>query len=341
MGKYADFRDKFFRDIYNDMVKRINQYQSIQRISNEPVRKRREGEFLAEQREVIKNFISKEEKARSILNKGLKLQQKDIESWWKRNIEFRRVKHNCMDRFDNLIAFAKKSEEILAKDNFGQKDSLILISEIEDEIKTMIHLSDEYSVKKYGYGILAFCQRNKSPLALAVLFLSLSSLAVYMLSNYNIVPRNTQTTQISFTLDDMRPFDWAQGAHYSYGFHTMLDRVVQHKSNLAGLQYNAYEDKRYGNTDANILEVQKGASLLIPDFMSKSLGDNIMIEVQALNRGETVIVIFQNNQIVLNIRFNQDKIAMTGANTYNYSNSQLKGMYHAIRLNLERLVNSN
>ena len=95
MGKYTDFRDKFFRDIYNDMVKKINQYQSIQRIKNDAVRSRREREFLEEQRQIIRNFISKEEKVRSILNKGLKRQQQDIESWWKRNIEFSaRVRKN-------------------------------------------------------------------------------------------------------------------------------------------------------------------------------------------------------------------------------------------------------
>ena len=82
-----------------------------------------------------------------------------------------------MDRFKNLIIFAKKVEEILYKNHFDEKDSQTLISEIEDEVRTMIHLSDNYEIRRYGEGILAFSQRNRSLIALAIMFLMISSMA--------------------------------------------------------------------------------------------------------------------------------------------------------------------
>ena len=155
------------------------------------------------------------------------------------------------------------------------------------------------------------------------------------------MPVNTQTIQSSFTQDDMHAADWAAGAHYSYGFHTMLDRIVNHKSSLRGLQYAAYEDQRYGNPDANILEINKGASVLLPSDMAKALGDNIILEVAALNRGETEIKIIQNGNIVLDVLFHQDKATNIGANSNGFTNPQLESMYHSIRLGIEKLVNTN
>ena len=197
--------------------------------------------------------------------------------------------------------------------------------------------------------VRAFCQRNKSRIALAVLFIFMSSLSVYVLSNYHLVPKNTQTTQVGFTVDDMHLEDWAAGDDYSYGFYTMVDRVVdtylgrkgQHKSYLEGLQYTAKEDKRYGNSDANILEIYKGAYLLLPDFMRTGLGNDITMEVQSLNRGELVVIIYKENKIILNLRFNQDKVATITTNSFDYSPSQLVQMYHYIRKGIEQRVNTN
>ena len=152
-------------------------------------------------------------------------QETTDEMKWNRE-SFIRVKSNCMDRFKNLIIFAKKVEEILYKNHFDEKDSQTLISEIEDEVRTMIHLSDNYEIRRYGEGILAFSQRNRSLIALAIMFLMISSMAVYTFSNYNIIPKNTQRQQVSFTADDMYASDWAAGAHFSYGFYIMIDRIV-------------------------------------------------------------------------------------------------------------------
>lgn len=341
MAKDAYYHQRFFKVLYRDMIRRMNQYKAIQQIENPELRRQRERRFLEEQRKIIRKFIGQEEYARGKLKEGLKHQQHDIEGWWKRYISFRRAKLNCINRFDNLIAFARKLEEILSKEKFDEKDSQTLISEIEFELNAIIHLSDDYEIRKYGQGILVFCKRNKSPIALTILFIFVSSAAVYIFTNYHLVPKYTQTAQVSFTLDDTHPYDWAQGAHYSYGFHTMLDRIVQHKSYLEGLQYRSYEDQRYGNQDANILEIDKGASLLLPDFMKSALGNNIVMEIQALNKGETVIVIFQDNSIILNVRFNQDKVASIGTNSYNFFNEQLEITYHTIRKGIENRVNSN
>ncbi len=338
-NKYV--HEKYFGVLYASMLRRIKQFKELQQIKEISERKKQELIFLDEQREIIKNFIRQEKSTRARLKEGLALQQGDIEGWWRRNIKFRRVKQNCIDRFNNLIAFAKKVEEIIDKDYFEQKDTQTLISEIEDEIKTIIHLSDDYEIKKYGEGILDFCKRNKSPITLAILFIFVSSLAMYTFSNYHIIPKNTQTVQVSFTLDNMHPYDWAQGTHWSYGFHTMLDRIVQHNSYLEGLQYRAYEDQRYGNQDANVLEIHKGASQLLPGSMRASLGENIFMEVVALNKGEVEIKIFQNGNIVIRILFNQDKVSNIGTNSYNFSNTQLEEMYHAIRIGIENRVNYN
>lgn len=341
MRRDAYYNQRFFRILYRDMIRRISQYKTIQQIENPELRRQHERAFLEEQLKIIRKFISQEEYGRSKLKEGLKHQQQDIESWWKRHIQFRRVKRNCMDRFDNLIAFAKKVEEILSKERFEQRDIQTLISEIEDEVATIIHLSDDYEIRRYGQGILAFCKRNKSPIALTILFLFASSLAVYVFSNYNITPKYTQAPQVSFTLDDIYPHDWAAGAHFSYGFHTMLDRIVQHKSNLAGLQYKGYEDQRFGNQDANILEIYEGASTLLSPFMRESLGEKISMEVAALNRGEIAVKIIQDNRVILSILFHQDEVYHTGANFYNFSEPQLREMYHSIRKGIEKRVNEN
>ncbi len=332
---------RYFRRIYSDMQRRLDKYKEIQQIKNINLKKEEELRFFEEQKAIIKNFIANEKHSRRVLKSGLKRQQQDIEGWWKRNIGFRKVKHNCMDRFDNLIAFAKEVEEILSKEHFDEIDSRTLISEIENELKTIIHLSDDYEISRYKKSILEFCKRNKSPIALSILFIFISSLAIYVFSNYNIIPKDTQTRQVSFTLDDMHPFDWAQGAHLSYGFHTMLDRIVQHKSYLEGLQYRSYGDQRYGNQDANILEIYRGASELLPSLIKNTLGDDIVMEVQALNRGEVVIKIVQNNTPVIEITFNQDKAVHVQWNTYSYTNQQLEEMYHSIRKGLEYRVNTN
>ena len=181
MGKYtnfhANFRDKFLRDIYDDMIKRIGKFRYIQLIKNEDLRKRRETEFLQEQRQIIRIFIGKEEKIRRILKRGLRLQQQDIEGWWKRNVEFGKVKRNCLNNFDNLIELAQKIDTILARENFDQDEIKTLISEIEKEVLTIINLSDDYEIKKYGKGILDFARRNRNSVALAALSLLVSSLA--------------------------------------------------------------------------------------------------------------------------------------------------------------------
>ncbi|MBS3096945.1 hypothetical protein J4480_05920 [Candidatus Woesearchaeota archaeon] len=65
------------------------------------------------------------------------------------------------------------------------------------------------------------------------------------------------------------------------------------------------------------------------------------MEVQALNKGEIVIVILQDNKIILNVRFDQDKVASIGTNSYSYSNSELELMYHTIRKGIEDRVNTN
>lgn len=336
MRRDAYYNQRFFRVLYRDMIRRINQSKAIQQIENPELRRQRERAFLQEQLKIIRKFISQEEYGRSKLKEGLKRQQQDIESWWKRHIEFRRVKRNCMDRFDNLIALAKKAEEILSKERFEQRDIQTLISEIEDEVATIIHLSDDYEIRRYSQDILTLCKRNKSTIILTILFIFISSVGVYTFSNYHIIPKDTQTPKASFTLDDMYSSDWAAGAHFSYGFHTMLDRIVQHKSSLSGLQYKGYEDQRYGNQDANILEIYRGSSLLLPDFMRKALGDNITMEVQALNKGEVVIKIIQDNKSVIEATFNQDEITHTQWNFYSYPNEQLNEMYHSIRKEIEK-----
>ena len=349
MKKSDYYHQKFFRFLYRDMVRRIDKYKTILQIKNEKERKRRERIFLEEQQKIISRFISQEEYARHKLKEGLKSQQRDIESWWKRNIEFRKVKRECLNRLDYLIVIAKEVEEILKKEQFDQSDVNNLISKITREAIPMMQLSEDFEIRKYGQGILDFCKRNKSPIALAILFIFMSSAAVYVFTNYHIIPKDTQTVQVSFTADDMYASDWAAGAHFSYGFYTMIDRIVdtylgrrgEHKSYLAGLEYRAREDQRYGNQDANILEIHKGASLLLPNNIRNMLGDNIVVEVQALNKGETVIMVLQNNNIILNVRFNQDKVASIGTNSYNFSDPQLEETYHTIRLNLEKLVNAN
>lgn len=341
MERNSYYHQRFFNVIYKDMLRRLDKFKQIQQIKNEVERKKAEKRFLEEQALVVARFISMEKDFRRKLKNGLALQQRDIEGWWKRNVEFRRVKRNCMDRLDNLILFTKKVEIILAKEHFGDDEINTLLSEIENEARTIISLSDDYQIKKYGEGILALCRRNKSPVALAALFLLASSLAIYTFSNYNIMPINTQSTQVSSTLDDMRAADWAAGAHYSYGFHTMLDRIVNHKSNLRVLQYNSYQDQRYGNQDANILEINKGTSVLLPNDMVKALGDNIILEVAALNRGETEIKVIQNGDIVLDVLFHQDNVTNIGVNSSGFTNTQLQSMYHSIRLVIEQLVNAN
>ncbi len=341
MEKNSYYHQRFFNVIYKDMLRRLDKFKQIQQIKNEASRKKAERRFIEEQALVVARFVSMEKHARHQLKNGLKLQQRDIEGWWKRNVEFRKIKRNCLNNFDNLIEFAKKVEIIVAREHFDENEIKILISEIEKEALTIINLSNDYQIKKYGEGILALCRRNKSPVTLAVLFLLASSLAIYTFSNYNIMPINTQSAQVSSTLDDMRASDWAAGAHFSYGFHTMLDRIVQHKSNLRGLQYTSYENQRYGNPDANILEINKGASVLLPSDMAKSLGDNIILEVAALNRGETEIKAIQNGNIVIDVLFHQDKPANIGMNSHNFTNSQLEGMYHSIRLGIEKLANTN
>ncbi len=340
MERNSYYHQRFFNVIYKDMLRRIGKFKQIQQIKNGQSRKKAERRFLEEQTFVVARFISMEKDARKKLNNGLALQQRDIEGWWKRNVEFRRVKRNCLNNFDNMIEFAKKVEIILVRKHFDETQIKTLISEIESEARTIINLSDDYQIKKYGEGILALCRSNKSPVALAALFLLVSSLAIYTISNYNIMPINTQSTQVSSTLDDMRAVDWAAGAHYSYGFHTMLDRIVNHKSILRGLQYTSYEDQRYGNQDANILEISKGASVLLPSDMAKALGDDIKVEVQALNKGDVVIAI-ANPYKVVDVYFSQDRIHHINANSLNFSEKELLDAYHSIRLGIEELVNAN
>ncbi len=341
MNKDTYYHQRFFRVLYRDMVRRVNQYKAIQQIENLEVRRQSEQKFLEQQREIIRKFILQEEYARSQLKKGLKRQQQDIESWWKRNIEFRRVKRNCIDRFNNLITFAQKVEEILSK-QFDERASQTLIFEIEEELKTIIHLSDDYEIRRYGQGILAFCKRNKaSIIGLAVIFLMVSSIAIYVFSNYHITPKDSQTYKVHFILDDMKPDDWAAGEHYSYGFYSMLSKIVDYQKPLGDLQYTAYPDQRYGNPDAKILLIKVGASKLLPDDMKNALGDNIVMEIQALNKGEMIVIIIQDNKIILNVRFVQDKVASIGTNSYNFFNQQLEELFHKVRLGLEKRVNEN
>lgn len=342
MKKDAYYHQRFFRTLYSDMVRRINQYKTIQQIENEEVRRECERIFLEEQTKIIRKFILQEEYARSQLKKGLKRQQQDIESWWKRHIEFRRIKRNCIDRFDNLIAFAEKIEAILSKQHFEQRDTQTLISEIEDELKTIIHLSNDYEIRRYGQGILAFCKRNKaSIIGLAVIFLMVSSIAIYVFSNYHITPKDSQTYKVHFILDDMTPDDWAVGEHYSYGFYSMLSKIVDYQKPLGDLQYTAYPDQRYGNPDAKILLINVGASKLLPSFMRNSFGDNIIMEVQALNKGETVIKIVKENKPILEVTFHQDKVAHIQWNDFSYPNEQMKKAYHSVREGIEYRVNTN
>ena len=91
----------------------------------------------------------------------------------------------------------------------------------------------------------------------------------------------------------------------------------------------------------NILEIYRGASELLPSLIKNTLGDDIVMEVQALNRGEVVIKIVQNNTPVIEITFNQDKAVHVQWNTYSYTNQQLEEMYHSIRKGLEYRVNTN
>ncbi len=334
MSKNEYYHQKLFRILYRDAIRRIEKYKAILKIRDVKAREELEQRFLNEQRQIIRRFIAQEKYAEGKLREGLKRQQKDIESWWKRNIEFRKVKGNCIDRFNNLIVFAKKVKEILDKSEFDQKDLKALASKIEDEMLTLIHLNEDYQIRKYGEGILAFCKRNTSLTTLAILFLFVSSLSVYFLSNYNIVPRDTQTLGVKFVPDNITSYDWAQGAHYSYGFHTMLDRIVGFKSYLRDLSYKSYKD-------ANKLEIYKGASKLLPEDIKNILGDNIILEVQALNKGEILIKIVQNGSIILEVRFVQDKVGSIGANSRSFSSSQLEEMYHSIRRGIEERINSN
>lgn len=73
MSKDAYYHQRFFRILYKDMVRRINQYKTIQQIENGAVREEREQKFLDEQRNIISKFIRQEKYAISqfgkILNK--------------------------------------------------------------------------------------------------------------------------------------------------------------------------------------------------------------------------------------------------------------------------------
>jgi hypothetical protein len=340
MGNRRYAHERYFRSLYASMMRRLEKYKAIQEIGDGGARKEAEGKFLSEQKKIITKFINQEASTRKKLKEGLTKQQKDVEGLWNRNITFRRVKSQSLHQYDILIAFAQKVREILDKDQFDNGDSLNIIAEIEDELKTITRLSDDYEIKKYEKNILRFCKRNKRVLCLTILFVMVSSLAVYMTSNSHIVPQNTQGQSVGFALDDMNFQDWAAGRHSSYGFHTMVDRIVKHKSSLKGLAYKGFEDTRYGNKDANILEISTGASALLPKDMKKELGDNIQMEVQALNKGDVVIII-RNPHEVVSVYFTQDGISHVTTNTLYFSNELLLKLYHSVRRGITHRVNTN
>ncbi|MBI2653331.1 hypothetical protein HYX02_00830 [Candidatus Woesearchaeota archaeon] len=340
------YQRRVFADFYREMNIAIERYKSIQQIKDENWRRKLEQKFLEEQRRTIRNFIGQEEYARSKLKEGLNLEQRNIEGWWERNIEFRRVKRNCMDRFDKLIAFAKKVEEILNKSTFSEEDLQTMISEIEDEVRIMVRTSEDHEVRKFGQGILAFCLENKgisriNIMALVAAFLMASSMGVYVISKHHIIPKDSQTHKVHFVLDDMAPDDWAAGEYKSYGYHTMLGKIVQYQRPLEGLQYKAYPAPGlYGNPDAKVLEIHKGGSQLLPPFMREKFGD-IFMRVQALNKGETAIKIVKENKPVLEVTFHRDKPAHIQWNDYGYSEPDMVEMYHSVRERIQYLVNTN
>src|SRR3989344_3168998 len=112
MEKNAYYHQRFFRILYKDMLRRMERYKKIQQLKNQEERIMLEQKFLDEQRKIIRKFIAQEKYAKRRLKEGLKQQQRDIEGWWKRNIEFRRVKNNSINKFNNLIAIAKDIEKI-------------------------------------------------------------------------------------------------------------------------------------------------------------------------------------------------------------------------------------
>jgi len=246
-----------------------------------------------------------------------------------------------MQKFDNLISITKDIEKILNKDQFDEEDYQKIVFKIV-QLKAIIDLSDDYEIRKYGQSILAFCKRNKnSIIGLTITFIMATSISVYVISNYHIIPKDSQTYKVHFILDDITPNDWAAGEHMSYGFHSMLSKIVDYQKPLGDLQYTAYPDHRYGNPDAKILLIKVGASALFPDFMKNALGSNITMEVQALNKGETVIKIVQENKPVLEVTFHQDKVTHIQWNDYSYSNEELVKIYHWVREGIQYRVNSN
>ena len=344
---YKDLIRGNFQEIYWDMARRVAAYKQIQQIANPDERRKHEALFLQEQKVIIESLIANEKRVRRLLAKALERQRQDNLGWWNK-YKFRRIERNQLDRFDNIINLARNLREKLDSGELQRIGSQAFISKIVDGIKTITHLSDDYEIRRHAQGLSEYCRRNKSLVTALILLVLLSSTGVYTLTNYHIIPKNTQTTQARFIADDMISYDWAQGTHKSYGFHTMMERIIKHKSFLKGLQYEIKDDLRFGV--GKIVSITKGAFALLPDKIRAAFGDNIIIEIQALNKGEIVITIYQakisKEDIVVDIVFIQDKVGRiipnpSIGNPRNLSHPELEAMYHKIIQVLNDLVNTN
>ena len=244
------YHERLFSFLDRDMQRRLKRYYEIQKIPDVDKRKYVEDAFLAEQKETLKKFISQEEYARKKIKEGLKRQRKDILGFFKK-LEFRKVRREILNRYEELMNLTRDLLIILEKEATNEQ-----IDEFLNNFQKhfLYFESDVKYVPREAFSIFEAVKKSKKKIALAVVFLFFSSMPIYILSNYHLVPKNTQSTSISFNADDMGSFDWASGAHKSYGFHTMCGRIVKHQSQLPGIKYRGYEDNRFGNIDANILE---------------------------------------------------------------------------------------
>ena len=71
MEKDSYYHQRFFRTLYRDMARRIEQYKRLQQIQNADQRRRIEQKFLEEQKKIIRRFIEQEEYAKKKLKEGV------------------------------------------------------------------------------------------------------------------------------------------------------------------------------------------------------------------------------------------------------------------------------
>lgn len=129
--------------------------------------------------------------------------------------------------------------------------------------------------------------------------LLLTSLSITYLTKQHILVINSQKLGISYTKDDTTSWDWAQGAHKSYGAHTMLKGIVEHKASLHGVKYDAYESGL-----RQTVVFKKGVLSILPESMSHMVDEDSRLIIEALNRGEFVIELITIEGKILGAQYN-------------------------------------